>query len=155
MLQEPTAVSSLAEVIENEEVIKLVLFVPTEADKALLNSFLQDLEKEVSYIWTMHPTLLPAQAAIVTAHGVSKRHGAEEIMDQLGISFEEVLGIGDTLGDWKFMQLCGYVAVVGDESAELKEKAKTKGEGKYFFAPSVEENGILKAFDYFLPKHLL
>ena len=150
MLQEPIGVSSLLEIIEKEEVIKLVLFVPTPDDKGLLNPFLEGLEKEISHIWTMHPTLLPAQAAVITAHGVSKKHGAEEIVKQLGISFDEVLGIGDTLGDWSFMQLCGYVAVIGDESEELKEKAREKGEEKCFLAPSVEENGILKALDYFL-----
>lgn len=126
-----------------------MLFVPTPEDMGPLEPFFEGLQKDITRIWTMHPTLLPAQAAIITAHGVSKKNASEEIVKQLGLSFDEVLGIGDTKGDWAFMQLCKYVAVIGDESDELKVLAKEKGDETHFLAPSVEENGVLAALEFF------
>lgn len=147
--REPIRVTSLLEIIGKEDIIKIILIVENEEAKELVTPQLEALHHDMTAIWTIHPSMLPAQFAVITAYGASKKHAAEEVIETLGISFDEVLGIGDTKGDWQFMQLCRYVAIVGDESLELKELAKTKGEGKYFFAPSVEENGILQVFDYF------
>ena len=92
--------------------------------------------------------MLPAQFGVITAHGVSKKHGAEEIIEKLGISFDEVLGIGDSKGDFTFLEPCGYNGVVGDNK-ELQELVAKKDKNKIFFAPSVEENGILEVFEHF------
>lgn len=53
------------------------------------------------------------------------------------------MGVGDTLGDWEFMKLCGYSAAMGDAPEELKKLAN-------FTAPSVDKDGILEIFDHFL-----
>lgn len=150
MQQEPILVQDLTDIIKTEEIIKFVFITKDKEVMDMHKLFFESIHEEATVVITMHPSMGPVRFAVLTAPGVSKKHGAEEIVKQLGISFDEVLGIGDTLGDWKFMQLCGYVAVVGDESVELKEKAREKGEGKYFLAPDVEENGILQALDYFL-----
>lgn len=149
MQQAPTIITSLLEVIGEEDVIKIMLILPTVEDKPFIEPLLEGLAKDINCFWGFHPTMLPAQFAVITAHGVSKKHAAEKIIKDLKIPFDEVLGIGDAKGDWAFMQLCKYVAVIGDESPELKELTKSKGEGNYFFAPSVEENGILKVFENF------
>lgn len=47
------------------------------------------------------------------------------------------------------MQLCHFVAAMGNASDELKELVKTKGEENYFIAPHVDDNGILEVFKYF------
>jgi hydroxymethylpyrimidine pyrophosphatase-like HAD family hydrolase len=60
-----------------------------------------------------------------------------------------VLGVGDTTGDWKFMQLCHYAAAMGNASNELKELVETKGEDNFFIAPHVDNNGILEVFKHF------
>jgi hypothetical protein len=72
-----------------------------------------------------------------------------EVLDYLGISPDEALGITDTVSDWNFMSIFKYVGVVGDENQELKNLAKTKGKGNYYFGSSVDENGILEIFKYF------
>jgi hypothetical protein len=148
MQQEPTIVPALIEIISQEEIIKIMLILPTEEDKGLVTPLFEGLQKDISTFWGLHPTMVPAQFGVITAHGVSKKHGAEEIIKNLGISFDEVLGIGDTKGDWAFLQLCKYVGVVGDDQ-NLITFAKEKGEGNYFIAPNVEENGIMHVFEHF------
>ncbi len=103
---------------------------------------------QTDYIWTEHPSM-PYKIGVLTKKGVSKRSASEEVARSLGISFDEVLGVGDTKGDWNFMSLCKYVGVTGDNSPELKDLAKSKGKNNYFFASSVEENGFLEIIKYF------
>lgn len=146
--QEATLVPSLLEIIGKEEIIKVMLIVPGVEDKVSVEPLLEGLAKDISTFWGLHPTMLPAQFCVITAHGVSKKNGAQEIIKSLNISFDEVLGIGDTKGDWTFLKLCKYVGIVGDDE-ELINLAKEKGEGYYFLAPSVEENGVLNIFDFF------
>jgi hydroxymethylpyrimidine pyrophosphatase-like HAD family hydrolase len=86
---------------------------------------------------------------IVTPKGISKRTGAEEISKYSGIPLTNYLGVGDNTSDWKFMELCGYAAAMGNATSELKELVAQKEEGKHFLAGSVDRNGILDVFDYF------
>lgn len=148
MQQEPEKVDSLLDVAQKEEVIKILLFIPSIDHKSFIENYVKTIEHNVNLFWGLHPTMLPTQAAILTSNNVSKKHAAQEVAEKLKLSFDEILGIGDAIGDWQFMQICKYVGVVGD-NAELIELAKEKGEGNYVVAPSVEENGILKIFEHF------
>ena len=48
------------------------------------------------------------------------------------------------------MKMCQYAATVGNESQELKDLVKTKGEGNYFIGSSVDDNGFLDILDHFI-----
>lgn len=147
--KEHTAVDSLANQLEDIEAIKIIAFAENEADKERVEHVLEPFMSKIHFVWTMHPSHLPFQAAIITVKGVSKKHAAQEVLNYLNISPEDALGIGDTLGDWNFMSDCSYAATVGDESKELKELAKSKGDGNYLFASSVDDNGLLDILNYF------
>lgn len=146
--QEPQIVSSLITHAATNDIIKLIAYAKNDEEKNLIDDSLKNIDG-LHYIWTMHPTILPIRLCIITINGVSKKHASEEVMHYLNISFDDVLGIGDTLGDWNFMNLCGYVGVVGDESNELKELAQSKGKEKYFFGRSVDDNGFLEILRHF------
>ncbi len=148
--QEPKIVDDLLKAMKKIDVIKLITYARNDQDKLRIESLLEDMEDGIHTIWTMHPTMLPTRLCIITLNGVSKKAAAEEVMEYLKVSPEETLGIGDTLGDWKFMSMCKYAATVGDESDELKELVKTKGAGNYFISSSVDEDGFLDIIDYFL-----
>ena len=146
--QEPQRVSSLQAHAANNDIIKLIVYAKNEGEKKLIDVSLENIVG-MHTLWTMHPTILPTRLCIITIDGVSKKHASEEVMKYLNISFDEVLGVGDTLGDWNFMDLCGYVGVVGDESEELKKLAQSKGTGKYFLGGSVDDNGFLEILRHF------
>jgi HAD superfamily hydrolase (TIGR01484 family) len=148
--KEHKGVDSLIEKIDTIEVIKMINFAHTDADKMEIDKLLTPFKDRIHYIWSLHPSLLPSIHTVVTVKGVSKKLASLEVLNSMRISPDETLGIGDTMGDWKFMSLCKYAGVVGDASQELNDLAKTKKEGNYFFASSVEEDGFLQILDYFI-----
>ena len=149
MQKEPQLVSSLEKNVDDKEIIKIEAFAKDRDDMQRLNSLLKKFENDVHIIWTIHPKILPFQICIITVNGVSKKTASLEVLEFLKVSADETLGIGDTLGDWKFMEICKYAATVGNESKELKDQVQKKGEGNYFYSSSVDENGILDIFEYF------
>jgi hydroxymethylpyrimidine pyrophosphatase-like HAD family hydrolase len=71
------------------------------------------------------------------------------VLAYLNISPEEALGVGDTLGDWNFIDVCGYAGIIGNHSQELIENAKSKGIGNYFIANEADAGGFLELISYF------
>lgn len=147
--KESKIVGSLLDQISKTDVIKFITFTEGEKDKPKIEKTLEQFEKKIHFIWSMHPALVPRKPGIITIKGVSKKRAVLEVLEYLKISPDETLGIGDTLGDWNFMEICKYAGTVGDESQDLKDMVKTKGEGKYFIGKSVDENGFLDILDYF------
>jgi len=147
--KEHKTVNAMLDSIDEIDVIKILAFTHTVQQKQAVNSLLEGFTKQINLVWSTHPAL-PTQNAVITMQGVSKRDATKEVLDYLHISPEDTLGIGDTLGDWNFMSLCRYVGTVGDESTELKELAKTKGEGNYYFGSSVDTNGFLEILHHFI-----
>lgn len=142
-------VPSLEKHAESVDVLKVLAITTTDAEKEIAEKLFGSYRDKVHFIWTHHPLTHPWEYALMNAKGVSKLAAAQEVAKILSIDLSEMLGVGDTFGDWLFMEKCGYVGVVGDRSPELIEKAKTKGEGKYFLAPNVDENGMIDILRYF------
>jgi hydroxymethylpyrimidine pyrophosphatase-like HAD family hydrolase len=143
------AVESLEKHVDKVEVIKIINFAHNENDKKQIESILQPFTEKIHYIWSHHPATLPSQNTVITIKGVSKKAASLKVLEYLKISAGEALGIGDTLGDWNFMSICKYAGVVGDASEELKEFAKTKREGNYFFGSSVDDDGFLQILNHY------
>jgi HAD superfamily hydrolase (TIGR01484 family) len=149
MQRKQKVASSLEKALLDYDIIKVEAFAKDTNDIPRVQSLLKKFNNDVHQLWTMHPTILPFQICVMTVKDVSKKAASLEVLDYLKISPDETLGIGDTLGDWNFMEICKYAATVGNESSELKNLVKAKGEGNYFLASSVDEDGILDLFDYF------
>lgn len=133
-------------------ITKIFSIALNEDDKQRVDSLFASYKDKVSFSWGVHPVALPLQIGIITAKDNSKKEAAETVIKNLNLSFENVLGIGDSISDWSYMQLCSYVATVFNGSKELKELIKTKGEGNYLIALHVDENGLLEVFSYFICK---
>jgi hydroxymethylpyrimidine pyrophosphatase-like HAD family hydrolase len=146
---EPEVVSSLEENLITTDSIKIEAFAKNKEEMPHIESLLKSFTNDIHILWTMHATILPYQICDITVKNVSKKSAALEVLQFLNIQPADVLGIGDTLGDWNFIEMCKYAATVGDESTDLKDLVKTKGEGNYFYGSSVDENGLLDIFNYF------
>lgn len=148
--RDPVVVESLVSEAEKHTVIKFLTIDKNEEKIKRTKKLLEQYRGQVTLTWTLHPSTVPWEYCLITSTEASKAHAAKAMANELGISFENTLGIGDTLGDWEFMKLCGYAATMEDGSTELKGLVESKGDGKYLVAPSVNEDGILKILDYFL-----
>ena len=142
--KEHIAVTSLLEQLKTFRVLKILAFAKDKKEKLVTEEVLQPFLKNINFLWSTHPTIFPVEGAVITVKGVSKKDATLEVLKHLGISPEDTLGIGDTLGDWNFMQSCGYVGVTGGESNKLIAYAHSKGPGKYFLANDADHDGFLK-----------
>lgn len=148
--KEPTIVNSLSNQIPQTEIIKIIGFVKTQEEKPKIENTINNCMNKINFMWSHHPAIAPFQIGIITVKGVSKKSAALQVLNYLKISPDETLGIGDLLSDWNFMEICKYVATVGDESVELKKLAQTKKEENFLCASSVDKDGFIDIINYFI-----
>jgi hypothetical protein len=141
----PIVVDSLDCAID--DTIAVMVCVKTEADKEKAEILLAELADLIEVTWTISPSLTYKFAAI-TAKGVDKGTGVTEMMNALGLSLKSALGVGDTSGDWKFIDLCEYGAAMGNATTELKRHVMTKGENG-FIGENVDNNGLIGILERF------
>ncbi len=148
--KEPNIASSLIKEAENKEIVKIMPIGKNADEKERIAKIFDDnnFGNIATLSWGIHPYALPYQFGIITAKNISKKEGAEEIIERLNIAFEDILGVGDNLNDWQFMQLCGYVAAMGNAGNDLKQLVLAKGNRGYV-GKSVDENGILDILKFF------
>lgn len=145
----PQIVADLNAFLASKALVKLFLIAKDAQEKErIASSFESQFSGSLTLSWTFHPNTLPWQFGIVTARGISKQKGAREIAQNLRVPLADILGVGDTIHDWQFMQLCGYVAAMGNATDDLKAHAKARGE-RGFIGPTVNENGILEILKQF------
>ncbi len=145
----PKQVKSLKSSLVDLEVTKIMPIAMDPEDNIRVDKILQQFVPEVTVSWGVHPVILPFQFGIVTAPGISKSIAASEILNNIGVSPEETLGVGDSTSDWQFIESCGYGAAMGNASEELKQLVLSKGDERSYIAPSVDDNGILSIFNHF------
>ena len=144
----PFIVNSLNDVVKNSDIVKIMPVAKDDKDKQEIISTLKDFQDSFPLQWGVHPTALPYQFGIITANGISKKQAVQAISEYTKISLENMLGIGDGMTDWQFMEICGYAGAMGNGSQELKDKIVTKGE-RGFIGGSVDENGVLDILKHF------
>lgn len=148
LYKEPTIVESLNESAHHLSIVKIMPIADNEIGKQKVTQLFSEFEKELTLQWGIHPTALPYQFGIITQKGISKKQAAQTIAQHTGISLDTVLGIGDGMTDWQFMEICGYAGAMGNGVDELKKMVGTKGERGYV-GKSVDENGVLDILSHF------
>lgn len=148
--RKPQVVESLLDFCDSNEITKIMQVVADESCKPFGEEVFAPFKSESTMIWAVHPPILPLQFGIITALGISKPQGAVAIANILDVPIENMLAVGDSTSDWKFMALCGYVGAMGNATSELKELVKSKGEGRYTIGGHVDENGIIEILDWYV-----
>lgn len=146
--QEPVIVDSLMDIVD-KEIIKIIAFTKNEEEKGGFTKLFSPFDQKLNLLWSQHPFIAPSRLYIITSKKASKKLAAEKVIKDLNISFEEVLGVGDGLGDWEFMQLCKYAAAVGNAVDELKDLVKTKNQNGYIARDGVDDHGMLEILKHF------
>lgn len=131
------------------DISKIIALPTDEWQTSKLKEIAQNYTKHAALHWGINPSLVPKTAAFFTHPLATKRTGVQKLSALQKISLGNTLAMGDSTNDWTFMELCGLVATLNNGSPELKELVKAKGKNGYVSALSVDENGVLSAFDYF------
>lgn len=142
-------VESLKREAISSEIVKIMPIAKSEKDKGKIIHIFSEFENKLTLSWGVHPVAMPLQFGIITKHGIDKEHGAKELVKDLGISFDEMLGVGDSTSDWQFIKLCRYGAAMGNASEELKKLVSSKGKEVSFVGSDVNQNGIIDILKHF------
>jgi HAD superfamily hydrolase (TIGR01484 family) len=145
----PQIVNSLLDFCDSHEITKIMQVVGDESCKPFGDEVFAPFKNESTMIWAIHPPILPLQFGIITALGISKPQGARTVAKILNVPLENMLAVGDSTSDWKFMSLCGYVGAMGNATTELKDLIKEKGDGRFIVGGRVDENGILDILNWY------
>lgn len=144
----PILVDSLLETAKTVPIIKIISYAENKDDMPRIEAQITRFRDKLSFIWSHHPFIMPRLPCVITAPGVSKKQAALEVAHYLDMSFDEILGIGDSPADWNFMEMCEYVATVGD-NAQLRERCMSKNQENYFAGSSVDNDGFLEILKHF------
>ena len=146
--QEPVLSDNLETIAGKQDIFKIMPIVPDESGIPAVEEALSPFKEFLEITWSIHPIAMPHQFCGVAEKGISKRQAAITILSRLNINPANVLGVGDSTSDWKFMELCGYVATLENGQDALKALVKAKGDAG-FTGGHVDANGILAIFDHF------
>lgn len=80
---------------------------------------------------------------LVTHASATKQHGILEVAKVLGITPQEIIGIGDGYNDFPLLMACGLKVAMGNAIPDLKEIAD-------YIAPSVDEDGVAHVIEKFI-----
>lgn len=147
--REPKVIDSLIDFCDTHEITKIMQVVEDEDRKPFGEKVFETFKDESTMVWAVHPPILPLQFGIITALGISKTQGAKSIARILDIPIENILAVGDSTSDWKFISVCGYAGAMGNATAELHELVKTKGDGRYMIGGNVDEDGLIDILNWY------
>jgi hydroxymethylpyrimidine pyrophosphatase-like HAD family hydrolase len=146
--KDPIFVDSLIDEVGKQNVVKIMPIAANDEAMETMSELFAKFTDDASISWASQPAALPWRLGIITAKGISKAQGSQEVADYYHISVNELLGIGDSTADWQFIESCGYAAAMGNATDELKQLVLSKGD-KSYIGGDVNENGVLQIFDHF------
>ena len=144
---EPILVDSLLELVEKIDVYKILPVASNEDEQKQLDEMFQLFAKDLAIGWAVHPSIKLHKWGNITAKDISKRHAAHKISEFLDIGLDEMLGVGDGLADWQFIELCGYKAAMGNSDQRLIDLVNASPNS--YVGKSIDEDGILDILDHY------
>ena len=144
----PILVNDFSQLINKEEISKINISSFNNIDKEKINDVLEGLSDLFNFSWSSGPNTGDVKTAVVTSKNASKKLGVKYLAEFLNVDPDEVLGVGDTIHDWDFIEICGYKGVMGNGTEELKSKLD-KNEKRDFIGGHINEDGIIDIFKKF------
>ena len=144
---EPNQVLSLFKEASTRDLIKIMPIANGPAEKELVIRLFEPYKNQLTIQWGTHPSADPYEFGIITKKGVSKRTAAQKLAQSMNLDLNDVLGVGDTITDWDFIQLCGYAGAMKNATDDLKRNVLTKKHS--VIGGSVDNNGLLDIFRHF------
>ncbi len=144
----PNLVNDFEEVINSEPIPKINIYAFDEKEKEKIDKSIKNSSDSITFSWSTNPFISPVQVAVITNKKASKRSGVKYLAKYLEVSLENVLGVGDTIHDWDFIEICGYRGAMGNATAQLKEKINPN-DSHEVIGGHVNDDGIIDIFKHF------
>lgn len=130
----PAMVRDLSEVVANEPVIRAQWVIPAEEEAVAMS-----LKTEgVTVGRATSPTVPNTLFISLTRSGVSKGSAVRDLVAHMKVPLEQVMAIGDSMGDLPMLEQVGVPVVMGNADQELRQRFER-------VMPGVEEDGVVDA----------
>ncbi|MDO8583339.1 MAG: HAD family hydrolase [bacterium] len=144
----PVVANDLKEVSGKEKIIKANIVALDDQERSKITELITNAHIDISFKWTGNPHIAPTQIMSITSFGISKRESIKKVAQNLGVYLDEMLGVGDTIQDWDFLEICGYKATLANGTKELKDKFDFSNK-RQFMGKHVDEDGLIDIFKHF------
>ncbi|MEJ2667145.1 MAG: HAD family hydrolase [Deinococcales bacterium] len=136
MLGVTAIVRDLEDVVANEPVVRAQWVVPVDQVPSVRSASGDDVQVSTA----TSPALLDTAFVSVTALGVSKASAVRHVAAVLRLRLDEVMAVGDSLGDVPMLELVGHPVVMANSSPELLARFSD-------VAGDVESCGVVAALE--------
>jgi len=132
----------LSEYKNNEPILKMVLWAKAnKLTEVEIDLHINNLQKSCSDIAAMKFNFVNFFGADITSEKATKHTAVLEYQRFLGLSDEDVVGIGDGPNDYPLFTACGFSIAMATAPKELKDIAS-------LVVPSVKDGGMVEALKY-------
>lgn len=114
---------------------------PVQADSLIKN--LKTDFKNLQIVKTSSDLGKEYNSVYISSFEATKQHAVLKVAQLLGISTQEIIGIGDHYNDFPLLMACGFKVAMGNAVPELKAIAD-------YVAPTVEEDGVADVLEKFV-----
>ncbi len=130
-------------IAENARVRKISIHDITHAEADDFTKELETRFKDITVVKaSSYKSAEHIDLYITSAHG-TKQHAVLKYAEILGITTEEIIGIGDGYNDFPLLMACGLKVAMGNAVDDLKAIAD-------YVAPSVEADGLATVIEKYL-----
>ncbi|MGX8714403.1 MAG: Cof-type HAD-IIB family hydrolase [Lachnospiraceae bacterium] len=94
------------------------------------------------------PTVIPGIWCDITEPQVSKLHGMQILLKELGAGMQDVVAFGDSMNDYELLEAAGFGVAMGNSDERLKKIAD-------HVTTDIDRDGISNAIRYLLDRGIL
>jgi HAD superfamily hydrolase (TIGR01484 family) len=152
---QPTIHNSLIERVEDYDGFTKVMICYLPEQEEYVREIFDDYRDKFSMQWAGAPAIEPYKVLFITNKEASKKSAIKLVASHYEISTQEILGVGDTLMDWEFLEECGYIGIMGNAKPDLVEIVNTNPKAVSFRGGDVDEDGLIDILEHFRDEMVL
>ncbi len=141
-LQINPLVTDLMRLVNRIKMVKGQLLAADEAEKSRADLVSAEMERYCKMSWSLDPSN-GIYFGNAVSRAVSKAKALRDMIDYLGISFQEMLTVGDSFNDLSTFEVAGTSVAMGNAPESLKALAD-------WVAPTVAQDGVATVIEKYI-----
>jgi len=141
-LQINPLVTDLLTLVDRIKIVKGQLLAADPGQKLRADRISTEMESYCKMSWSLDPSN-GIYFGNAVARTVSKAKALRDVVDYIGLSFDQVLAVGDSYNDLSIFEVAGTNVAMGNAPVSLSKLAD-------WIAPPVEEDGVAAVIERFI-----
>lgn len=135
-------VTDLLTLVDRIKIVKGQLLAANPEQKRRADRITAEMDQYCKMSWSLDPSN-GIYFGNAVARTVSKAKALRDMVDYIGLNFDQVLAVGDSFNDIPIFEVAGTSVAMGNAPAELCKLAN-------WIAPPVEEDGVATVIERFI-----